>query len=332
MESPAQRWLEEQQSVWLYAQLVEIETNVRRRELFRGLGAATESQAALIAGDVKAAGLPLPTYRPSPRARLVVALARMLGTAAVRPMLPALKVRGVSAWDGATHVGGRGHGSSTGGTVRAAVFGINDGLISNVSLILAVAGSQADAHTIVLTGVAGLLAGAFSMASGEYVSMASQRELFEGQIAEERDELERYPDDEAEELALIYAARGVALEDARMLAKALVRNPERALDALAREELGVNPEDLGSPWGAAISSFFAFAVGAILPLVPFLLGVAQAVPVAVGISAVALFVVGATLSLYSGRSAWVGGGRMLLIGGLAGGATWLAGRAFGAVV
>ena len=120
-----------------------------------------------------------------------------------------------------------------------------------------------------LTGIAGLLAGAFSMAAGEYVSMASQRELFEYQIGQEREELERYPAEEAEELALIYNARGVPMDEARSFAGRLIANGEEALDTLAREELGLNPEDLGSPWGAAWSSFVCFAFGALVPLAPF---------------------------------------------------------------
>ena len=174
------------------------------------------------------------------------------------------------------------------------------------------------------------LAGAFSMAAGEYVSMASQRELFERQIAEEKDELGRYPEAEAEELALIYAARGLPPEEAQRVARQMVADPERALDTLAREELGLNPEDLGSPWGAAISSFLAFAAGAALPLAPLLLGGGPLH--AAALAGIALFGVGAALSLFSGRSAWSGGLRMLGIGAAAGAATWGAGKLFGGVV
>jgi vacuolar iron transporter family protein len=174
------------------------------------------------------------------------------------------------------------------------------------------------------------LAGAFSMAAGEFVSMLSQREMFEYQIGQERDELARYPAEEAEELALIYAARGVPLAEARAIATRLVANPVQALNTLAREELGLNPDDLGSPWVAAISSFVAFALGAILPLAPFLFGAGtQAIGIAAGLSGCALFAVGALLSLFSGRSALWGGTRMLIIGGLAGAATFGIGAALG---
>jgi VIT1/CCC1 family predicted Fe2+/Mn2+ transporter len=230
-------------------------------------------------------------------------------------------------------VGGRHKGGGTGGSLRAAVFGANDGLVSNASLILGVAGAGVEPHTVLLAGVAGLLAGAFSMAAGEWISVRSQRELFEFQIGEEREELERYPDEEAEELALIYEARGVPLEDARALTKTLVRDPERALATLAREELGLNPDDLGSPWGAALSSFGAFSVGAILPLVPFLIpGLTWRVEAACLLTGLALFGVGASISLFSGRNALFGGVRMLVIGAAAGAATFGIGKLIGVSV
>ncbi len=228
----------------------------------------------------------------------------------------------------------RRHKGYGGGNLRAAVFGVNDGLVSNASLIMGVAGAGATAASVVTAGVAGLLAGALSMAAGEYISMRSQREMFEYQIGLERDELAEYPEEEAEELALIYAARGMDLEQARGITRELVKNPEAALDALAREELGLNPDDLGSPWGAAIFSFLAFAAGAVLPLVPFLLGLPlrRAVTVAAVVAGIALFGVGAALSLFTGRNAWRGGLRMVLIGGGAGLVTWIIGSLLGAAV
>jgi VIT1/CCC1 family predicted Fe2+/Mn2+ transporter len=182
--------------------------------------------------------------------------------------------------------------------------------------------------------VAGLLAGALSMAAGEYISMRSQREMFEYQIGLERDELGEYPEEEAEELALIYSTRGMDLEEARRITRALVKNPEAALDALAREELGLNPDDLGSPWGAAIFSFLAFAAGAVLPLVPFLVGLplGTALVVSAVVAGIALFGVGAALSLFTGRRAFAGGLRMVLIGGGAGAVTWLIGNLLGAAI
>jgi VIT1/CCC1 family predicted Fe2+/Mn2+ transporter len=172
------------------------------------------------------------------------------------------------------------------------------------------------------------------MAAGEYISMRSQREMFEYQIGLERDELNEYPEEEAEELALIYAARGMDLEEARRITRELVKNHDAALDALAREELGLNPDDLGSPWGAAIFSFLAFATGASLPLAPFLLGLplASSVILAAAIAGVALFGVGAALSLFTGRNAWLGGLRMVAIGGGAGALTWFIGSLLGAAI
>jgi VIT1/CCC1 family predicted Fe2+/Mn2+ transporter len=183
---------------------------------------------------------------------------------------------------------------------------------------------------ILLSGVAGLLAGAFSMAAGEYISVRSQRELFESQIALERDELAEYPHEEAAELALIYAARGLPGDEARRLADRIVADPARALDTLAREELGLNPDELGSPFGAAGFSFAAFALGALIPLAPFLfLAGTAALVLAVALASLSLFGVGAALSLFTGRSALRGGLRMLLVGGMAGAATFAIGRLLG---
>jgi VIT1/CCC1 family predicted Fe2+/Mn2+ transporter len=172
------------------------------------------------------------------------------------------------------------------------------------------------------------------MAAGEYVSVRSQREMYEYQIGLERAELEEYPEEEAEELALIYEARGIEIGKARELTRALIANPKHALDTLAREELGLNPDDLGQPWGAALFSFGSFAIGALLPLLPFLLPIATGLrlPIAVGVTLAALFGVGLTLSLFTGRSALWGALRMMLIGGGAGLFTWFAGNLFHTVV
>ena len=211
------------------------------------------------------------------------------------------------------------------------MFGVNDGLVSNTCLVMGVAGAGVGSPEILLTGIAGLLAGAFSMAAGEFISMLSQKEMFQHQIAQERDELERYPKEEAEELALIYEARGVPLDEARDLATHIVSDPEKALDVLAREELGLNPDELGSPPKAAISSFVTFSVGASVPLVPYLLGYDKEGIVIAGILAgIALFAVGSALSLFSGRSAFLGGGRMLLVGSIAAAATYFIGSLLGA--
>jgi vacuolar iron transporter family protein len=295
---------------------------------------AAEDQAAILAKSLK----PIPAFAPSLRSRITAFLIRIFGPRAMKPVLAASKVRGVSVYGGKIEEGhpwptsvediGRRHKTYGGGTLRAGVFGVNDGLVSNTCLVMGVAGAAAEPSVLVLTGVAGLLAGAFSMAAGEFISMLSQKEMFEHQIAQERDELERYPKEEAEELALIYAARGLPLAQARDVAAKMIAHPEKALDTLAREELGLNPDDLGSPIGAAVSSFIAFSIGASLPLIPFLLGLKPGIAIAATISGAALFVVGAMLSLFSGRSALLGGLRMLAIGSAAAAATYFIGSLF----
>ncbi len=340
--SKQESWFEERQSAWLYRELARCETDPKIVELFGALAQAAESQA-----DKWRTGTdePPPPFTPTLRARITVMLARAIGPRRIKPMLAAMKVRGISAYDAqrslaghlmptqVSEIGAR-HKGYGGGNLRAAVFGVNDGLVSNTSLIMGVAGAAASSDFVLTSGVAGLLAGALSMASGEYVSMRSQREMFEYQIGLERDELQEYPEEEAEELALIYQARGMQLDEARRVARELVKNEDTALDALAREELGLNPDDLGSPWGAAIFSFLAFSVGALAPLVPFLLGLPleRAVLTAACVAGVALFAVGTALSLFTGRSALAGGLRMVLIGGGAGVATWLIGHWLGAAI
>src|ERR1700675_2418447 len=167
----------------------------------------------------------------------------------------------------------RWHRSGRSGTLRAVIFGVSDGLVSNLSLVMGVAGA-ASGHPrfILLAGIAGLLAGAFSMAAGEYISMQSQRELFERQIALERAEMAAMPEEEEAELAASYRAKGFTADEAARIAHTLFENPEHALDQLIREELGLDPDELGSPFGAAFGSFVAFAGGAFVPVLPYLLG------------------------------------------------------------
>jgi VIT1/CCC1 family predicted Fe2+/Mn2+ transporter len=210
---------------------------------------------------------------------------------------------------------GRHRSSTAGGTLRAAVFGVNDGLVSNLALIMGVAGGSDSAQTIVLAGVAGLVAGAGSMAAGEWISVRTQREVYEREIEIERRELEEFPEDEQRELELIYRAKGVEPELAAAMAQRIISNPETALDTLAREELGLDPNDLGSPWGAAISSFLAFALGALIPLLPYLLWTGtRALVTAAALSGAALAGVGALISLLTGRSTVLSALRMLLVG------------------
>jgi VIT1/CCC1 family predicted Fe2+/Mn2+ transporter len=226
--------------------------------------------------------------------------------------------------------GERWHRSGGGGTLRAAIFGVNDGLVSNLSLVMGFAGAGADASFVLLAGLSGLLAGASSMAAGEYVSMKAQRELFERQIELEAAELAVTPGEEVAELALLYRAKGLSQSEAERLANRLTENPEIALDTLVREELGLDPTDLGSPIGAGIGSFLAFAAGAIVPVAPYFFGGSTPITmVSVAMGGIALFGVGALLSIFTGRSVLFSGGRQLAIGAVAATITFAVGSLIG---
>lgn len=331
-------WCEEMSSAYLYRLLAAREDG-SRKSLFLELATAAERQAELWSQKMTRGGNALPEmFTPGMRTRIVGWLIQRFDPRAIKPILAATKVRGLSVYLGdapghampehVDEVGGRHRGIAHGGNLRAAVFGVNDGLVSNAGLILGVVGAGSEPKTVLLAGVAGLLAGAFSMAAGEYISVRSQREMYEYQIGLEREEFALYPEEETAELALIYAARGMPEAEANRLAASMTSNPQRALDALAREELGLNIDQLGSPWGAAIASFLSFAGGAVIPLLPFLFGSGQLIW-SIGLAGVALFAVGCALSLFTGRSAIASGLRMLLIGTCAGIATYLIGSLLG---
>jgi VIT1/CCC1 family predicted Fe2+/Mn2+ transporter len=342
-------WYHEKESAWLYLQVAAVEPDPRKSRLFLQLSAAAEDQAAKwVASSGKGTDR---LFLPTLRARIVAQLIRRFGPRSLRPVLAAMKLRGLSVYSASSsiqrdpapaghamptslsEVGAR-HRSSLGGILRASVFGINDGLLSNASLVLGVAGAGAPNGYVLMTGAAGLLAGALSMAAGEYVSVRTQREMYEYQIALERAEVAEYPEEEAEELALIYEARGVDIEQAREVSRSLLSRPEQALDVLAREELGLNPDDLGSPWQAATASFLAFACGAVIPLVPFLVRMpaAYALTATITLTGLALFAVGMVLSLFTGRDALRSAFRMVLIGGGAGAVSFLVGKALGVAI
>lgn len=334
-------WLEEKKAVYLYSIMVANEKEQAKKQLFRSLALAADKQAGIWQEKLKAEGHELPVYHPDLRTRLVGALLKCFSIQQLRLVLSAMKIRGMSVYDtvqinhhalpqAVAKLESRHKGLSAAGNLRAAVFGVNDGLVSNLSLLLGVVGGGTNAKMLILSGVAGLLAGACSMAAGEYISMRSQREFFEYQIRLEKEELELYPQEEAAELAYIYQARGLPKEEATTLAARMISNPERALDTLAREELGLNPSDLGSPLGAAFSSFFSFAFGAFIPLLPFLTGnELPQVLTSLSLTALALFIIGAILSLFTNRSASWSGLRMLFIGALAGLVTYSIGRLIG---
>lgn len=225
------------------------------------------------------------------------------------------------------------HRGDRSGALRAAVFGVSDGLVSNTALVMGFAGSGGSRHVVLLAGVAGLVAGAFSMAAGEYVSMAGQREMFQREIALEAAELEESPEEELEELVLIYRAKGLPADQARDIATRIMADHDVALDTLAREELGLDPDELGSPWAAAASSFAAFAVGAVVVMLPYLVtSGALAFAAAVVAAALALFCVGGGIGLLNGRSAVRSGLRQLAVGSLAAAVTFGVGFLIGSPV
>jgi vacuolar iron transporter family protein len=336
-------WREEKRSAYLYQLIARHERVATRKQLFSQLALEAENQAALWAIEAWKSGHEVPqVYLPETRTRIVEWLIRSLGPQHIRPVLAAIKIRGLSVYSrkraigqhpipvSVEEVGASHRGASNSGGLRAAVFGVNDGLVSIACLVMGVAGAESGNDVILLTGVAGLLAGAFSMAAGEYISMRSQREMFEYQIGLERDELAQYPEEEASELALIYTARGMPEDDAKAFAQRMIADPELGLYTLAREELGLNPDELGSPWMAASSSFIAFGIGGSIPILPYLFGFIYSLQTAIALTVLALFSVGAVLSLFTGRSALWGGLRMLLIGGSAGVLTYAIGNFLGA--
>jgi vacuolar iron transporter family protein len=224
--------------------------------------------------------------------------------------------------------------SSRSGALRAAIFGMNDGLVSNLSLIFGVAGSGVDRDIVVIAGIAGLLAGAFSMAAGEYVSMKVQREVFENLIHKEAHEIATMPDEEERELAGIFEAKGIAPATAASIAADVMKDPQIALETHAREELGIDMrEGLGSPWAAAASSFVMFAIGAAVPLLPFLFASGRpAVIVSATLSGVTLFGVGGAMTVLTGRGLLFSGARMFAIGAVAAAITYGVGTLLGVTI
>jgi VIT1/CCC1 family predicted Fe2+/Mn2+ transporter len=315
-----------------------------RRDVFLSLAAAEERHAAHWARLLREAGVEPRTPRLPFRVRALCFLARFVGTEAVLPLMLRTEAaeadryqsddeatetmvhqeraagRTIAAMQGIPEGGriarseGR-HRAEIGGALRAVVFGVNDGLVSNFSLVMGVAGGTSNNSVVVLAGIAGLVAGAFSMASGEWISIRSQRELYENELRIEQEELRAFPEEERDELEMIYRAKGISPEAAHTLVDTIMNRKDVALDTLAREELGIDPATLGSPWVAAGSSFAAFALGGVLPVLPFLFGSGAAPTiVAAALSLVALFAVGAATSIFTGRHAGRSGLRMALIG------------------
>jgi VIT1/CCC1 family predicted Fe2+/Mn2+ transporter/rubrerythrin len=364
----------ERDAIVLYDALAAMDKDPRRAAAFSRIASDERRHAEIWASKLRELGATVPddTGGPRARVRLILLVARILGTASVTDLVKALEGEDVELYEehaaspeiaamaiderehariweslksGGRAGGGRAagsieldrdgvaiarearsaaevgererwHRSGRSGTLRAVIFGVSDGLVSNLSLVMGVAGAASgNPSFILLAGIAGLLAGAFSMAAGEYVSMQSQRELFEHQIELERAEMEAMPEEEEAELAASYRGKGFSPDEATRIAHRIFQDPDAALDMLVREELGLDPDELGSAWGAAAGSFVAFAAGALVPVVPYLVaGGTTAVVVSLGLSLVALFAVGAAVSLLTGRSFLFSGTRQLAIG------------------
>lgn len=272
----------------------------------------------LLRGEAK----DIDTYSQDPEARDLVNEERDHGRV-LREMKGTQDSAGAIRAEGSQYGGGSGN-------LRAAVLGVNDGLVSNLSLVMGVAGGTGNTDFVLLAGVAGLLAGAFSMAAGEYVSMRSQKDVYEFQISRERLEIEMWPEEEEEELVLLYQAKGLSKEEAQLVAKRVMADPEVALDTMAREELGLDPTQLGSPWGASVSSFGAFVAGALVPILPYIFGAGErALLISAILSAVALLSVGGALGMMTGKGSTWAALRMLFAGGAAAAVTYGVGSLLG---
>jgi len=348
----------------LYRALAGAETDPHLKEVYRRLAAVEEAHAEFWRRQLDRVGVKVPPPRPGWRSRALAWLARRFGPQFVLPTITSLERRDSGQYDnqpeavaGGLPAAERSHerviqavergipGGLSGGALariegrhrtggnalRAAVLGANDGLVSNLSLVMGVAGAAVSGRTILLTGLAGLVAGACSMAMGEWLSVTSAREMNEKQIAVEADELQHMPEEEEQEMVLIYQSKGLSEPQAKALAKELMSNKETALDTLAREELGIDPDELGgSPWSAAAASFGLFSIGAIFPVIGFFwLDGSVALVTSLALSGVALVLIGAGTSLFTGRSLVFSALRQLLTGYAAAGVTYGIGRLVG---
>jgi len=349
----------------LYTAIAQAESDPVRKDLFLQLAQAEATHAQFWRDKLRAAGVEEEAFIPDFRTRLLARLARHFGPRFVLPTIAAAEfadrnkyseqpdahalsaderghaavVQAVAGASGrATGVTGADiaaaepwHRAASGNNLRAAVLGASDGLVSNFCLVMGVAGAGTSGKAILLTGLAGLIAGACSMALGEWLSVTNARELAQTQIGKEAEELEQTPQAEQHELALIFQAKGLAKQEAQRVASELMRDKKSALDTLAREELGIDPAELGgNPWSAAVTSFALFACGAIFPIVPFLLlGGESAVFASVASSALALGAIGALTSLFNGRGVAFSAARQAVFGCVAAAVTYGIGRLLG---
>lgn len=346
----------------LYRYLAEAESDERMRTVYLRLAETEDRHRTLWEDALRAGGHTVPVFVPSRRTRLLGWVARRFGPESVAPIAFRMEASAYTEYDDQPEAVAAGlpgdersharifreiagtagnsavpiarmegrHRGASGNAIRAAVLGANDGLVSNLSLVMGVAGAGPDSSVVLLSGVAGLLAGALSMALGEWISVRSSAESVERQVRIEREELAAHPEEEREELVLIYQARGFNDEESRLLADRVFSDPGSALETLSREELGVGGEEGGNPWTAAVVSFLTFGVGAILPVLPW---VFVGGPVAVVLSLVAagagLALTGAIITVFTGRSVLFSSGRMLLFGLAASAITFAIGAALG---
>src|SRR6266567_4472657 len=358
------RWREllaaERDAAALYTRIAETETG-ERRSIFEELAAVERRHAAHWEDKIRGAGETVPPAgRPSMRTRLLATAASRLSPGAVLPLIERAERADAGMYDSDPDAapgmaadehghartiaklieGGRPgpraqiarrepwHRGDRSGALRAGVFGVSDGLVSNTALVMGVAGSGVSHTVILLAGTAGLLSGSFSMAAGEYVSMASQREM-----SLEAQELQEKPEEERDELVLLYRAKGLPRGDAERLADRIMADRQVALDTLTREELGLDPTELGSPLSAAISSLLTFATGALVVILPYFFGGGTAALVAaIILAAAAMLGVGAGIGMLGGRSPVRSGLRQLLLGGAAALVTFGIGHLIGASV
>ena len=339
---------DEVDGVALYERLAAAEKDANLREVYTRLAASERKHQNLWESKIREAGGEVPSYGPSFRVRFLGWLARRFGTAAVSPIVTRMEMSATTMYDDQpeaveallpadersharlfreisrasgprvevdiARVEGR-HRAGAGNALRAAVLGANDGLVSNFLLVTGVAGADPGRDFVVLAGVGGLLAGSISMALGEWISVRSSAEAFERQVEIEREELELMPEEEEEELFLIYRAKGLADNEARSMAKRILTNHSAALDTLTREELGMSAGEAGNAWVAAITSFLTFSAGAIIPVLPWLLvGGSAGLAVSAVLSALGLFATGAITTLFTGRRVLFSGSRMVLFG------------------
>tara|TARA_B100001123_G_scaffold13434_4_gene15447 strand:+ start:11841 stop:12887 length:1047 start_codon:yes stop_codon:yes gene_type:complete len=344
--------------------LAEAEDSSKLKEVFRRLAESEKSHIDLWESKLREAGEEVPDLRASLRVRVLGWLARHFGTDLVVPIVEHTELNAVAMYDDQPEAIAEGlpsaersharlfrelskqpgepidvarlegrHSRYTGNALRAAVLGANDGLVSNLSLVMGFAGAATGQEVVALAGVAGLLAGAISMALGEWISVLSGREAFNRQVEIERDELEMNPEEEHAELVLIYQAKGLSEEVARSTADRVFENHETALNTLVHEELGMSEASVAKPSTAAISSFLLFAVGALLPAFPwFFVDGLLAIALSLGLGAAGLFVLGSAVTLWTGRSALYSGVRQLALGLVAAGATYGIGTALGIAI